>query len=136
MFNRTLVLPTINKTEYVTREVHEHKAPTDESVKLLREMEAKAREQVIASISLDNNKLTGVVKVHFDPCKDAYIATAVVDINGKRLTASVERHTHHGMPTHSVDGVKQLLAELRGALAIEIAREAISFCWDGWNANP
>ena len=42
MFDRTVIVPGRTQTEYVTREVHEHRAPTDASVKLLREMEQKA----------------------------------------------------------------------------------------------
>jgi len=42
-------------TEHVTRKVHEHRAPTDESVKLLREMEAQAKSEVVDSIHLKDN---------------------------------------------------------------------------------
>ena len=50
MFDKIILAPGRTRTEYVTREVHEHRAPTDESVKLLREMEQKARDQVIEAI--------------------------------------------------------------------------------------
>ena len=44
------------RTEYVTRNVNvtEHRAPTDESVKLLREMEAKAEAEVIKAVAVGN----------------------------------------------------------------------------------
>lgn len=47
-------------------DVHEHRAPTDESVKLLNEMEEKARENIIASISVTDNTINGVALAYVD----------------------------------------------------------------------
>ena len=72
---------TINK--------HEHRAPTDDSVKLLREMEEKARDQVVESyrFKADNDFVNGHVIVtkrmdnkHFGCVLDVYI---VFNLNGK-----------------------------------------------------
>ena len=43
--NRTILPDTIN--------IHEHRAPTDESIKILHEMEQKARESIIAQVAED-----------------------------------------------------------------------------------
>ena len=57
---------THNKTEYVTHEVTknvnitEKRAPTDESIKILREMEEKTREQIVHSFYVDQNCLKAV----------------------------------------------------------------------------
>ena len=42
-------------------EVHEHRASTDESVKLLAEMEEKAREKLLAAVPLNSNQFEGVM---------------------------------------------------------------------------
>lgn len=43
------------------KEVHEHRAPTDESVKILREMEEAARDQIVGAYVCNSNNLTGAV---------------------------------------------------------------------------
>ncbi len=43
------------------QEIHEHKAPTDESVRLLSEMEEKAREHVAFQIEVRDNEFSGCV---------------------------------------------------------------------------
>lgn len=47
--HRTTAAPAYPQT------VHEHRAPTDESVRLLDEMEFKARERIIHAIRCDSN---------------------------------------------------------------------------------
>ena len=50
--------------EYVPYEkdvtIHEHRAPTDESVRLLNEFEEKARKNIIHKISVNENNLNAV----------------------------------------------------------------------------
>jgi phosphatidate phosphatase PAH1 len=48
---------TEHVTNEVTRHVHEHRAPTDETIKLLREMEEKARAKVEKGIRLNDTKI-------------------------------------------------------------------------------
>lgn len=42
-------------TEYVTQNIHEHRAPTDESVRLLKELENKAIDKLLHVVELKNN---------------------------------------------------------------------------------
>jgi len=42
-----------------TVKVHEHKAPTDESIKLMEEMHDKALKNIIASVKVENNIVNG-----------------------------------------------------------------------------
>jgi len=87
MFNRTLaVFPTQRTTEYVTREVHEHRAPTDDSVKLLREMEAKAQEQIVKAIHVGDTTFECVVHLMRFPADDSTLYRAVYSLNGKKMT--------------------------------------------------
>jgi hypothetical protein len=55
MFDRVVVQPQQTRVEYVTKQVDVKRAPTDESVKLLREMEQAAMERVISAGKIENN---------------------------------------------------------------------------------
>lgn len=67
----------------------EKRAPTDESVRLLKEMEQKARDKVIASIELDSNLVKGRVFVMKDYLSGKNNFAVLMDINGKRVEIKV-----------------------------------------------
>ena len=76
-----------------TIKVHEHKAPTDESVELLQEMEQKALENIIAKVSgCDNNSVkweayfSRVASLSFEPMG---ILTLRIKINGNTHVRTV-----------------------------------------------
>lgn len=57
---------TYNSYDYTTRinfpdtiKVHEHKAPTDESIKLMESMHQKVLENLISKVKVDNNLVKG-----------------------------------------------------------------------------
>lgn len=58
MWDRTVINPT--RVVETSRTIHEHRAPTDESVKLLMEMEQKALEKLLSITRLENNTLNAV----------------------------------------------------------------------------
>lgn len=118
MFDRLYLPP--NRTEYVTREVHEHRAPTDASVKLLREMEAEAKEQVVEAIRVGNTTFECVVHVMKNPLEDSLELRAIFSLNGKKLTAE---HTSRGQ-LGSVDR-RKMFEGLRAAIADTISREVL-----------
>lgn len=65
-------------------DVHEHRAPTDKSIALLREMEAAAEAKIIASVRLAGNGLNGSATLT-ENCADATMTARVVfDLNGRR----------------------------------------------------
>lgn len=63
MFDRVTVQSPRSVHHSHHSEVHEHRAPTDESVRLLKEMQEAALQSVVASGKLENNLLTGEVTV-------------------------------------------------------------------------
>lgn len=77
------------KTEYITKEVHEYRAPTDESVKLLREMEQKAKNEVVKSIQLGSNYLKANVYLSLDPMSFNNMFRVVFDINGHSYVSDI-----------------------------------------------
>lgn len=90
MFDRVIVARGRTETRFVTREVHEHRAPTDESVRLLGEMQAKAEADRAARLPLESNLLSGEVEWYLDAPADCLKAVAHVKINGQVLTVRAE----------------------------------------------
>jgi hypothetical protein len=111
-----VVVPDRTETQFVTREIHEHRAPTDESVKLLREMEAKARKQVLDSIRLGDTAFECVVHVTRDTMSGDTSLMAIFSLNGKKFTVE---HREWRPDT------KLLVEGLRAAMANKIATEIL-----------
>jgi len=87
MFNKTNYVTVKDGPTYVTKT--EYRAPTDESVRLLKEMEEKAREKIIDSFSVKDT--------HFE-CKffqeKDYLTldtkfVVIYSMNGKKRTVNV-----------------------------------------------
>jgi hypothetical protein len=118
MFNTTVFAPQRRTTEYVTKEIHEHRAPTDDSVRLLREMEGKAKEQIIEALHIGDTTFDCVVHVskRFEDSTTRLLA--VFSLNGKKLTAEHIEHDHR----YERDAA---FAALRDAIAKEIATEVL-----------
>lgn len=124
--NNVLFVPiSETRTEYVDRNVDItiNRAPTDESVKLLREMEDKAKAQVPQSIAVEENGFNCVVQAEHHMLSDALMYRAVFDLNGKRMKAeaTLSRHKMTGPNDHS-----GLLISLRDEVAKVIATEILS----------
>lgn len=119
-----VVLPSESRTEYVTREVtvHEHRAPTDESVRLLKEMETAARDKIDQSIRLDGNGFECVVEIMLDNMSDQRIARAVFVLNGKRMDAEARVSRREDSPATLAGALRDAVAQ---RLAAEILMPAI-----------
>lgn len=69
------------------QEIHEHRAPTDDSVKLLREMEEASRQSVVGSCKIEDNTLNGTIVVFLmDPQFFERTAYIRFKFNGKDFT--------------------------------------------------
>jgi hypothetical protein len=104
-------------TQYVTTKVVEKRAPTDESVKLLKEMETAARDKIIASIPLTDNALAGQMVVQREYATDQVITSVVFSLNGQRFEERVA--TPSGAKPDAV------LTKIRDQVAARIAVEII-----------
>lgn len=121
MFDRPVILVphvTQHVTREVTKQVHEHRAPTDESVRLLAEFEAKARERIVEAIHVGDGVFECVVHIEKSFADDAVRLMAVFSLNGKKLTAEFKEHGHR------VERKAALLG-LRDAIAKEIAHQIL-----------
>lgn len=71
-------------TRSVTEHVHEHRAPTDESVQLLKEMEQAAREKISDSLILKSNHVHAVVQSNISNFDHTIRYRITYDLNGQR----------------------------------------------------
>lgn len=111
-------MPT--RTEYVTRDVHEHRAPTDDSVRLLREMEDKARQQVEQSINVGGNDFECVVNIQAESMSMDTVAVALFRLNGKQMRSEARVEGWQ-----QKDDVLPLAERLCDAVAKTIATEIV-----------
>ena len=118
---QVVVLPVSGetRTEYVTREVHEHRAPTDASVKLLREMEQAAEAKVIEAVRVGNTSFECVVHQAHDVMSDQVLFRAVFKLNGQQETAD------YRCACRKMDDVGDAWRNLRDEIAKVIATRMI-----------
>lgn len=99
-------------------DVTEKRAPTDESVKLLREMEQRAQEQVLKAISVNNTEVEGVLHMMRNQLSCTYLFRFLYQINGKRMATDYEVNEFE-LPKY------KWIDCLINAVAVDIAREIL-----------
>ena len=115
------------RTEYVTREVHEHRAPTDASVALLREMEQAAQTKVIEAVRVGNTSFECVVHREIDNLNDQIVFCAVFKLNGQQETAEYRSERRHDAADMAASwrGLRDEIARVIATRMIEGALKGI-----------
>jgi ABC-type methionine transport system ATPase subunit len=116
---QSLLLASALRPRSTTVNVTEKRAPTDESVRLLKEFEEKAEAKVIQSVAVESNAFNCVVHGMVDGMSNRRIMRAVFDLNGKKMTAEASASWVSSGDTPA------LARALRDAIAKEIANSAI-----------
>jgi hypothetical protein len=118
MFDKTLILSAGRHDSYQRTEVHEHRAPTDASVKLLREMEQAALDKIMATVRLEGCPVDCMLAQMRDPFGDYQFFI-------RYKLGTVTREVRHDFrPRFNLaphDLREQAIGELRDALAKDIA---------------
>jgi len=96
--------------------VTEKRAPTDESVRLLKEMEQKARDNIIASIELDSNLVKGRVFVMKEWLSGKNNFAVLMDINGKRVEIKVSTDEYDSVESQ----MQRIYEEIGKRIAVEV----------------
>lgn len=97
----------------------EKRAPTDESLKLLKEFQDKALEGLLQSVLIQDNVVNGVaVEMQFNGFIPEHVAIARFKINGTPIT--IKTPTDRTKFTDKRDLVKYFVEELAGKIAEEI----------------
>jgi hypothetical protein len=109
------------RTEYVDRNVtiHEHRAPTDQSVALLKELEQAARDKVEHSINVGGNGFECVVHIHKSAIDMDTVAVAIFKLNGKQMRAEAR------IEGWRLKDAQELPVKIRDAVALKIATEIV-----------
>lgn len=110
---------TVHKT------IEEKRAPTDESVKLLREMEKKARDEVIKSVSVAGNDFKCVVHFMYDALSDADRFRTIYEVNGKKRSVNTECFRYLNEST-SEKMVSQIITDVANDLSIQILMDPLT----------
>jgi hypothetical protein len=101
---------------YSTNIVHEYRAATDASVKLLAEMEEKALERILQSVRLDCNDLKMVLHHMKDPINLENNYLMQMNINGKRKELKICLDCTY----EKGDIIDQIIKSLSEMIAVEM----------------
>lgn len=108
--------------------IHEHHAPTTESVRLLRDMEAAAGANVRSIIPLNNNTLQAIMVVERS-CIDMLDYTNILlQINGKKIEVKYQKGINSDL-NEFVTGLRKAVAD---KLTDEILTTLITNNGDQW----
>lgn len=113
MFNRITTIAREPSSIEFHSVVHEHRAPTDASVRLLREMVANARAEVVEAVAVTDNTFNCVVHRYKDFLSDTLVLVAIWSLNGRK------QKTDYVAPS-GVDARSMALG-LRDKMAVDIA---------------
>jgi hypothetical protein len=75
---------------YSKVEITEKRAPTDESVRLLKEMERAAADKIVESVRVADSGFECVIHTHVDHLMGITKLMAIFSLNGKRMTAQYD----------------------------------------------
>ena len=104
---------------YHTHSVTENRAPTDESVRLLKEMEAEARKKITESTTVHNTEFTCKLHKYYDALNAADKYAVIYTLNGKQSRIDVD-----------VEAYKMLTPEqtacfIRDKVAVDISNKML-----------
>lgn len=88
MFNRTNIIVPQSSPSVVRHEttVHEHRAPTDESARMILEHEEAARKRIIDQFQTIDNPFVMTAVVYEMPADDSYMVRWKFLLNGEEMT--------------------------------------------------
>lgn len=118
MFNSYTVNPILHVEANVSNTTHEHRAPTDESIRLMREMETKAKDQVVKAVRVENSHIDTVIHTMRDTLTGDTLYAVIFKING------VQHRVDHRQS--SWGNVEETIVKIRDAVAIKIANDVVS----------
>lgn len=107
---------------YEHKVVREERAPTDESVRLLKEMEEKAEAKLIATLPLKNNLFEGTVVIDRMMSDMTIRARLVFVMNGKRIEITEKAYEGEG---ERIDLMRKLHTAASERIAAEILSDSV-----------
>lgn len=113
---------TKKETVYVPYEktVHEHRAPTDDSIKLYKEIKEKAYNSILASISINDNTLNMKGIVYRDFCEFSIKCSYSAKLNGWDFEGTVS--VKEWNINEKQDLIIKILDDLSKSMAVELLK--------------
>jgi hypothetical protein len=126
MFDRTNVVYKFESDNLPHHQTIIHKrAPTDESIKLLKEMEEKVEDKVLKAMRLEDNTLKTVVHLQEDMMTGDMNVLLNLKLNGEAIKLLVS-YNSFDLTTQGVDAViKQMHKTISDRIAEHVLNEAI-----------
>jgi len=90
MFDKYQIGRTVTQYVPYEKEVNEHRAPTDESIKLYEEIKEKAYDSILNSISINNNTINLSAIVCKDPCDYKTFVRYKLRVNDAEMIGEVK----------------------------------------------
>ena len=120
MFNRTYV-HTTNAAPY-PQEIKEIRAPTDDSIRILSEVETKMLDRVVANGIINMAEVTSCGSFIFSQFESAFIFNGAININGHNhpIKVKIDRNEFNSMDRDSIG--KILLEHCTKAITEIIAK--------------
>jgi|HubBroStandDraft_1064217.scaffolds.fasta_scaffold23044_1 hypothetical protein len=110
MFNTYIRSPRDKVITHGVKTVIEKRAPTDESVRLLREMEASARAEIEKAVTLEGNEFKAKLLKSMDGPSGEDVVTILYEVAGDRKRCDI-RLAWRLAPSEKIDAVKKGLSE-------------------------
>jgi len=101
--------------------VHQHRAPTDESVRLLKEFQDKAVNELYNAVTLDTNTFKAKWVYHWNPMSFGQKATCLFDLNGERHRLEIDLPDYCNTDKEHVQQIMEAVQkEVARILSIEL----------------
>jgi len=121
MFDTTILKSP--DTIRVNTTITEKRAPTDESVRLLREMEDKAKQEVIKAVEVKDNNFSAVLHHMHDYLSCCTKLRLIYSINGKKLTTDYSISDFKNNPD---EWIPELVDTVAKDIASHILRDPVT----------
>jgi negative regulator of sigma E activity len=118
MFNRSYYQLGPSHTS-VNTTVTEKRAPTDESVRLLKEMEDAARKKITETTTVHNTEFTCKLHKYYDGLNDSEKYSVIYTLNGKQSRVDVD------VEFYKMLSPEEVACFIRDKVAFDIANKMI-----------
>lgn len=115
MFNSYKVDNSIEYPSHTTKTVHEHRAPTDDSIRIYEEMKTKIYDEILFKGNIVSNFISYFLVVTKDSIK------VMVIINGERKVIDIEPHE---IPSYLITDENEFLSRV-GKIVVDKVRYMI-----------
>ena len=122
MFNTNHHIYNNTDVQYVTKEVNVHRAPTDESIKILNEMTDKSLDNLLKTVHLHNNALNLSFSTMYNIMNDSVDCYIQGEFNGNRLTRKFSLYSYKSID----DKVKTIQDEITAMVSEYLYDKIIS----------